>query len=485
MVLSEGAGCISQRVPYRARPDALLPAHPANTSLPTDRAIPTCLPQSNAPGLLPYVAGALGVWTLFDYLGEPWGGWELGYHAWPAVSSNYGQYDLAGFPKPHVWWYVAKWLHVHAPSFVASALGTSSSSDGGTPDVSTPPTVRLLDLLDNLVPAPPGSVAPATAAGLALPDVCVLSVLGTRPPVQTVELLINGFLVPPPASISSSSSSASSSSSSSSVPYGRLALSDAGDDGVDTATLKWHVPCLRDAADAIVDGTTQVQRWRLGPGTRVEARGRDASGAAVASHARVAPSVWPTQLTLVVDVPSEATATGVRLLLDGRDTALLRASLRDDTGALVSAANAHVSFEVRGGPGRVVGTGNGNPHSHARLAAASVDSFGGLARGLVRASVDCASDHREIMRFIDVDGSTPTLVQVHAVTPPDVHEPIVVRATATLLLPSGATTTTTTLTAHAVIPVSCDASVDGAVSVARQQVAAGPLDFAYLRDFDG
>ena len=100
MVLSEGAGCISQRLPYLPTP-----RHPWNSTLPSDRSIPTCMPTSNAPGLLPYVAGSLGVWTLFDYLGEPWGGWDVGYHAWPAVSSSYGQYDLAGFPKPHCYWY--------------------------------------------------------------------------------------------------------------------------------------------------------------------------------------------------------------------------------------------------------------------------------------------------------------------------------------------------------------------------------------------
>ena len=44
---------------------------------------------------------------------------------------------------------------------------------------------------------------------------------------------------------------------------------------------------------------------------------------------------------------------------------------------------------------------------------------------------------------------------------------------------------TATLTAEVAIPVSCDASVDAALAVARQQVAAGPLDFAYLREFDG
>jgi hypothetical protein len=126
MALSEGAGCISQRLPY------LSYAHALNSSLATDRAIPSCMPTSNAPAyrhtasnvhpvrtrwfshallkdvrsdslrstppcgdrLLPYVAGALGVWTLMDYLGEPWGGWDVGYQAWPAVSSNCARHNI-------------------------------------------------------------------------------------------------------------------------------------------------------------------------------------------------------------------------------------------------------------------------------------------------------------------------------------------------------------------------------------------------------
>ena len=41
------------------------------------------------------------------------------------------------------------------------------------------------------------------------------------------------------------------------------------------------------------------------------------------------------------------------------------------------------------------------------------------------------------------------------------------------------------LTAQLVVNVSCDAAVDGALAVARRQMAAGPLDFAYLREFEG
>ena len=47
------------------------------------------------------VAGSF-VWTAFDYFGEP--------DAWPHISSSFGSYDLAGFPKAAVYWFRSWWL---------------------------------------------------------------------------------------------------------------------------------------------------------------------------------------------------------------------------------------------------------------------------------------------------------------------------------------------------------------------------------------
>ena len=62
----------------------------------------SCAGNENSPGLLPYVTGSLGVWTLMDYFGEPQG---QPLHAWPHVSCDFGQFDIAGHPKPHAYWY--------------------------------------------------------------------------------------------------------------------------------------------------------------------------------------------------------------------------------------------------------------------------------------------------------------------------------------------------------------------------------------------
>jgi hypothetical protein len=44
------------------------------------------------------IVGTLGVWTLFDYGGEP--------GPWPLVSASFGQFDIAGFAKSAAYWYV-------------------------------------------------------------------------------------------------------------------------------------------------------------------------------------------------------------------------------------------------------------------------------------------------------------------------------------------------------------------------------------------
>eukprot|EP00966_Prymnesium_polylepis_P123620 2858251-Prymnesium_polylepis.1 len=110
------------------------------------RQLPRCIAEENAPGLLPYVSGSLGVWTLMDYFGEPQG---TGTRAWPYVSSDFGQYDIAGFPKPHAFWYEANWLQ-------GLPLG-----DAGRPPLPSAPVVRLIDL-------PPSGRAPADGEVAAL-----------------------------------------------------------------------------------------------------------------------------------------------------------------------------------------------------------------------------------------------------------------------------------------------------------------------------
>ena len=343
--------------------------------------------------------------------------------------------SLAGFPKPHAWWYVAKWLVAHAPE------GGRGSAAMGSPNVAAPPFVRIVSLLDQLVPT-------ADDEGQ-----CVLATIGSQP-VATLRLHVNEC-----------------------VQGVRPLDATAGDDGIDTATVQWRVPCVPAAPSqaAVVStgaSTSRPVQWRMPAGTRIEVHGLSANGTTIASHLLVSPSA-ASRLQLTIDAPSPASGTGERLLLDGRDVALIGAALVSDDGALVSDATARVSFRVLSGPGRVVGTGNGNPHSHEPLFSASVAAFGGLARGLVQAAADCSSEHAELLRRIDTDGGVRTpLVGAEAAA-----SPIVVEASALL----GGRHVSSTVA----IPLSCDAHVDSALAVARRYGQGAALAFNYMRDFQG
>lgn len=60
-------------------------------------------------------------------------------------------------------------------------------------------------------------------------------------------------------------------------------------------------------------------------------------------------------ILLTVDAPSRMTGTGTKLMLDGHDVALVRATIVDMDGTTVVDSTANVSFTVVRGPGRVIG----------------------------------------------------------------------------------------------------------------------------------
>ena len=111
--------------------------------------------------------------------------------------------------------------------------------------------------------------------------------------------------------------------------------------------------------------------------------GYNAAGAIVASHT-VQTASTPAVLRIAVDVPSIATGTGEKLVLDGQDTALLRAEVLDSQGRLVPWASNNVTFAVISGPGKVIAVGNGDPTNHQPNRVAWRDAFHGLVRGIVQ-----------------------------------------------------------------------------------------------------
>lgn len=83
----------------------------------------------------------------------------------------------------------------------------------------------------------------------------------------------------------------------------------------------------------------------------------------------------PTQLTMVSDVP--------RLKADGCDVAIINIAVKDSKGRVVPVANNLIEFTVEG-PGRIIGTGNGNPSSHEPEKEPRRKAFNGYCQLLVQ-----------------------------------------------------------------------------------------------------
>ena len=376
LVLSECCSCMSQRISDEGTQNV-------------ERDIPVCIAQENSPGLLPDVSGSLGVWTLMDYFGEPAG---VGTSGWPYVSSNYGQFDIAGFPKPHAFWYAVNWLQ----SF--------STENPGRPPLPSAAIARVITL------PPPGGVSSGT----------VVTTITSAP---YAELYLDGKskgIAPSP-------------------------LNDLGEH----APMNWSC-----SENGYMKNITLIA-WSAASEGKILAR----HTILVANENK---DTYSIKLTL--DVPSKSTGTGSSLVLDGRDTAMLRSAIVDDDGALVASAKNRVKWRVVSGPGQNAGVSNGNPASHEWMKSDAVDSFGGLARGLIRVSIDCTSAMRDLAALIDVDHRWPDVDDCKA-------EPIVVEASSPGLKP-----------AHISIPTSTDVDQYGVLAVASKSLNE---EFSYLTDFAG
>jgi hypothetical protein len=110
-------------------------------------------------------------------------------------------------------------------------------------------------------------------------------------------------------------------------------------------------------------------------------------------------------MELVMDVPSKATGTGVNMYLDGQDVALIRVQLLDSKGVLVQNYDTNVSFRVISGPIRIVGVGSGNIRNLQPIQGQTYETWRGLGRVVVQATVDCTGTHRDLAKRIDLDAS--------------------------------------------------------------------------------
>ena len=149
-----------------------------------------------------------------------------------------------------------------------------------------------------------------------------------------------------------------------------------------------------------------------------------ADGATVlATHTRRS---WgaPAALVLSLDAPHPSTGTGRGALYqDGEDVALVRCTVVDAAGATVGDSTLNVTFAVASGPGLVVGCGNGDPANLDPNNAPWKPAYHGLARAIVRSTLDAATPDalRALRAAIDVDagrGARASAIMPVGATPP-------------------------------------------------------------------
>jgi hypothetical protein len=130
------------------------------------------------------------------------------------------------------------------------------------------------------------------------------------------------------------------------------------------------------------------------------------------------------QIRLSLDAPSPRTGTGVALVADGQDVALVRAELLDNAGLLVSprhpSANTTVTFTVASGAGKILGTISGSPFDMP-LANPGLDMTGatfpahyGMLRAFVQSNRVCigfATD-RALLKVIHTDAGRNNAAQI-------------------------------------------------------------------------
>ena len=317
----------------------------------------------------------------------------------PEVSSTYGQYDLCGFPKAAAFWYRTQWL-LTAPEGADKTFATHGEH-----------AVHIVESWEPPSAFDGGGDDDDDGGGGRTSRRRTSRTVHAYSSAPLVELLVNG--------------------------------QSQGSRGI--------VPMRR--------GPGSYAEWLEVPfeaGT-LTAVATDAAGAVVATAARHT-NTHKAALQLGIDAPHESTGSGSRLLLDGQDAALLRATVLDANGRQMMLATDTVTFRVVSGPGRVQGTHNGDPHAHAPNNSPWHPAYHGLVRAVVRVTSVAArsSMERTALARIDVHGPMAAGEQAEPVEQATAAtEPIVVEASAPGLAP-----------ARISIAVSTDPAADGILAVA-------------------
>jgi hypothetical protein len=441
-----------------------------------------------------------------DYFGEPHG---TGTSAWPYVSCDFGQFDIAGFPKPHAYWYTANWLQRFNASYLPNGRPPLPEKTVAR-ILSTPYSVQYhtSNTINVMTSAPAGELfvdgkSVGTASATTLDDGTFLEmVFDLDQHVKAIQDSCTGK-----SSFNISANGVQCHGLVSGAPATTAetcAEACCAMLGCNTwqilAEVGKNATCWIGFAQEPVGKCAKPKKekrpWIGGqrvvpPPTPVKAINNatflalSVTGKTLATHTIMAPSSNTSapkgsdemRILLTLDVPSATTGTGNSLVLDGRDVAMVRASLvgKDDgDSALFAVANNRLTWRVVSGPGVVAGTANGDPASHEWMKSHSIDAYGGLARGMFRVSVDCTSMNHEVTPSIDLDAArSPTKIGSSASECKSLAVPIVVEAR----FADGSGTPMTIS-----IPTSVDLEKDGVMAVAKAGVTS---DMTYLETFVG
>ena len=443
--------------------------------------------QTNTSNGVPWIVGTM-VWTLMDYYGEP------AFGGWPHVSSSFGSFDLAGFPKAAVAWYRSNWLYRVPDESSDKPFATGSSAHvahlvehWNPPPPPPPPTPSMHQLfgvgcdgttnqrikysgnsstggtlinshgmcataqgasnetvsfspcaadanVDAAAAAAGGALVAASQRFILSPQGQLESVafsgscldlwtatgpsVGTWPCFHPAAVNQKWAISTTDSTVHQVNSNVCLSDTNSGTPNGRLRVLNGYTDAP-RARLEVNGATVDDAAN-VYDPATGGQSW-ASFGSVSYAKGNvtliamDSNNRTLASHTRLTAGKVAA-IALQIDAPSEVTGTGSAVYADGQDVALIRATLVDAKGTHVNAMenDIRVSFRVVSGPGRVVGTHNGDPTCHENNHAPSHMAYHGLVRAVVMVTVDAASNtdaQRKRVREIDAEGGQgPTRV---------------------------------------------------------------------------
>lgn len=253
------------------------------------------------------------------------------------MSSTYGQFDLCGFAKASAFWFRSQWL-LEPPALPKQTEVTSTSIGNGRP-------FETKDLVEvHIVESWESPDHWNQTRGNTTRTIHVYS------NAREVELFVQRREDKKPSSLGKQ----------------KLVPMVDGDEGT--------------------YGEWQDIPWE--PGSLI-AIARSLEGAELARTRRHTNPLTPSvSMRLTLDCPSPRTGTGSALFLDGSDAALIRVTLVDsETNQTLVFANHTVAFKVVQGPGRILGTANGDPKSKR----SHTDSFHPAHHGLVRAVVGVTS----------------------------------------------------------------------------------------------